>query len=215
MKLSEMSAEATLALGNRIASVLANGGAASYGISPATLTSLNEGDSALGGVILKSDLLRDESKATTTAKTLQRRTMAAQIASIHASVLNNPNVNDEMLQALGFAPRRGGAKPAGLAIAQVTGVEATPTVDGTVELSWSRGANAQGTMFVIEASLDGLEWTPIKTTTRVKYVAPGFAPGAVAYFRVTATTSTNAALPSRTVGIYLPASTAPALRLAA
>lgn len=71
-------------------------------------------------------------------------------------------------------------------------------------------------MFVVETSAGGAEWTMIKSTTRTSFVALGYAPGVAAYFRVTATTSVSASLPSLPVGAYAPAPpTAVKLRLAA
>ena len=87
----------------------------------------------------------------------------------------------------------------------MAGLRADPNANGSVKLKWDRNGNAQTTMFVVETSADGAAWTFLKTTTRCSYLAEGFAPGAAAYFRVTATTSTASSLPSLPVGVYAPA----------
>ncbi len=210
----DKNAETLLALGNNVTTVLGPGATNPYGVPQASVTALLAADAALGAAINAQKAAEIAAKTATAQKAAKRVAVAAALGAIQATADANPAVTNEMLVALGFSPRRGGAKPQPKVPATVTGLSADPSANGSVKLKWGRNGNAPTTMFVVETSADGAAWTFLKTTTRCSYLAEGFVPGAAAFFRVTATTSVAASLPSLPVAIYAPAPATVQLRVA-
>ncbi len=65
-------------------------------------------------------------------------------------------------------------------------------------------ANPKSATFVVESSANGVDWTYLTSTSRITFLADGYAPGAPAWFRVTAKTATAIAVPSSSVSVYAP-----------
>ena len=167
-----------------------------YGLSAAQVTAMKNGGIALGAGMTAQAAAQAAEKAATRQKAAAKANTVASLNTIAGIVYHKDTVTDEMLAAIGFAPRRA-STPRPAVATPVTGLVATPSADGSVRLAWDRGSNAKTTMFLLETSADGASWTILSSTTRVSATLDGYAPGAAAWFRVTATTSTSAARPRR------------------
>ena len=190
--------------------VLSQGGG-DYGVSPTMVGSLSAAGIDLERGMSAQTAAVAAEKAATQQKLASKAATVASLNAIAGIVYHRSDVSDEMLAAIGFAPRRS-VVPRPLAALPVTELLAQPYADGSVKLSWKRGSgNPYGTMFLIESSEDGAAWTILGSTKRASATVEGYAPGVTAWFRITATTSTSATRPSAAVAIYGP--TAATLRV--
>lgn len=202
-KFSEKSAEELVPFATNVAAVLGSGGLSNpYGVDAALISALTASDTALTTSINAQVAADAVKKAATATKATKKSAVVSNLTAIADVVYPNPAVTDAMLVALGFSPR-----PVKTVTTPVTPtvINAFPTTLGEVKLQWARSGNKKsGVIFVVETSTDGTNWTFLASTTRVSYVATGFAPGVPAWFRVKATTSTASSLPSASTSIYAP-----------
>ena len=177
----------------------------------------------ISGLVQTSGDLTDKVNALVAARAAEKTAMTARdgsrdsllyvLNSVAATVYANPNVTDEMLSAIGLAPRRAnGSRP--VAPTAVTDLLAKPSVDGNVRLSWKRGANRPSTVFLIQTSPDDATWTTVRAVTSTRETLSGYEAGEGMWFRVVATNRVGEAAPSAKASIYTPVAP-PALRLAA
>ena len=205
----KMTPEALIALGTHVAATIGNETPNDWGTTAAECNTLTTADSGLTAAVNGQKAAEIVAKTATANKNTKKADLIAALNAIQATVVANPAVTNDMLVSLGFSPRRGGVKPQALtATGTVTGLTADPLATGTVKLRWNRSGNAPRTIFVVETSEDGANWTFLKSLTRCSYAAEGFAPGVAAWFRVTATTSTSASTPSLPVSVYAPGTAA-------
>ena len=102
-------AETLLALGNNVATVLGPGATNPYGVAQAAVTGLMAADAALAAAINAQKAADIAAKTATAQKAAKKAAVAAALGAIQATADANPAVTNEMLIALGFSPRRGGA----------------------------------------------------------------------------------------------------------
>lgn len=198
---SGKSAEQLVQIGTGVTTVI-TGVPNAYGVTQAQITALTTGDTDLNTAINGQASARNAAKAATQTKATKRKAVVTALTAISDTVYPNPLVTDQMLAAIGFAPRPTHGSPRIPLIP--TNLVATPVANGTVRLKWDRAGNAPTVVFVIETSPNGTAWSFLRSTTRLSYVAPGFPPGQPAWFRVSATTSTTSSLPSLPVSVYAP-----------
>ena len=204
--LSEIEADLTL---------LATAGANPvYGLSANDLKTLSDQAAKLAAVATGLINAAATEKAARQARDAALADAQAMMQRTASFIYSRSPATDAQLAAAGLAPRRSGSVRPYPAV-RVAGLVATPFADGTVRLAWDRGANPKSATFVVEASADGQAWTYLTSTSRIGLTAEGFAPGAPAWFRVVAKTSTAAAVPSASVSVYAPEPARVELRLAA
>jgi len=183
-----------------------------YGVSTTQLNAVHTGGTTLNTDLTAVTNAKAQYHATVQAKDAEQKVLVNSIAALAKTVYANPAVTDAMIAALGLAPRKSPSKNTPV---QPLSLTATPNADGTVKLKWNRNGNASTIIFVIETSADGSHWDLVKATNRTSYTAFGFDPGVLAWFRVTATTSTASSAPSTAVAIYGPAApSVPQLKVA-
>lgn len=122
-------------------------------------------------------------------------------------VFNAPTVDANDIASLGMRQRKATRTP--VVPRRVSGLVATPTVSGTVELSWNRNRNAYSVTFVVETRDASGNWLPATLTTKCKATLSGFPPGKAAAFRVVARKGSRVASPSNVAVIYASGESAP------
>ena len=181
-----------------------------WGISETQLSVLTDGFADLQAKVAAQNLAQVAAKAPTVAKATARERLIAGLVAASKSAYATPDVTDVMLTQIGFAPRqRGGTRP--LALLAPTRVMASALPEGLVKLRWDRNWSVQGTIFTVETSANGLDFTLLKATTRASLRLEGVA----AWFRIRASRGNLTSPPSALVHVYAPGLAArPALRAA-
>jgi hypothetical protein len=173
---------------------------ATYNLSNSQITALtgavNAFDNSLGEVAHQAATLG----AARQDRDLKREQLLAQITMLAALIYANPNLTPAQIAATGLQVHDTTRTP--VVPSEPTQLTATPFANGTVQLTWKRNGNPATVMFVIETKTEGGEWTPVKMVGRSRAVLSGFAPGTPAWFRVYATKSGQASVPSFDVSIY-------------
>ena len=163
--------------------------------------------------ILSQDNALAAMKRATEDKTNAKRELVLVLANLVATAEANGNVSDAMLMSIGFSPRR--AKGSRQTAPPVpTDIKVVPQVDGAVSLGWSRNGASASTIYQVETSADGLDFSIVTSTVRKSLVLDGYVPGTQAWFRITAINSAGQSRPSANVPIYAPAPAAVQLRVA-
>ena len=197
-----------------VANSIGSGSTNPYGVPHDDVEALGDASFVLGSTLNEQAQAKAALRAITLLKGHKKEGVVDALNAIAKIVYDNPDVTNNMIASLGFAPRKAKSQPK--APVAVTDLAVTPFADGTARLAWDRSGNRKGASFLIEASDDGQVWTMIDSTTRVSYTATGFAPGVPTWFRVTASNGVGRALPSAKVSMYAPDAPArPVLKLAA
>lgn len=189
-----------LAKGEQASAAIAAAGDPGYELTAAQTTALTSANTAMGTAITSKQAARDASKASTQQALTARDQIIDALASIGASIYNNPNVSEQMIADAGYAVHDD--VPTKHAPVQPTKLLADPDASGTVKLSWNGSGNYYPTTYVVEGSADGVTWTLQGTATAQKITLTGFTPGATFRFRVSATRNGQSSVPSATAVIW-------------
>jgi hypothetical protein len=134
------------------------------------------------------------------SKRARRRVLLSVLSRAAKRILEEPGLSDADILETGLRPpeeTRSRVRPH-----KPQNLYARPSVDGEVELNWSRGDNAYGVTYLIEAQRADEPWRLVLATTKTRIKLRGFAPGIKTAFRVTATHNETFSIPCATVFIY-------------
>lgn len=184
-----------------------------YGVAPTVVTSLGADNTALTAAIAAQTAARAAERTAILAKATKRDALVRSLTGVAATVYANSAVTDGMLLAIGLEPRPSG-RAAPVVPITPSSLVVQPFANGTVKFKWGRNGNKPGATYMLETSLDGMNWTLIDHVKRTSYEADGFEPGQVAWFRVSAVGSTGRSAPTARVPIYAPAPQPVQLRVA-
>lgn len=173
-----------------------------YGCNAAQMTALTNGKTALSTSITSWETKRAALEAETQNKLAQRQATINALVSVANTIYANAAVTDTMLANAGYAIHD--KIKTHIVPQTVGGLTVTADGSGNAFLKWARGGNTYGVIFVIEQSADGLSWSQVYTTTKVKATISGLTVGEAVWFRVRATKNNVAALPSDPVSLWNP-----------
>lgn len=184
-----------------------------YGLTAGNITALTNYQEQFGDALSNLVNARALAKSATQTRDSTRQDALVFFSQLLATVYHNPSVTDAMLTEAGLAPRdtnRTKKVPY-----QPTNLNATPTPNGNVTLTWDANGNTYGVAYVVEYQAPGAEtWNYLGTSFKRRVTYGGFAPGTEMWFRVSATRNSLTSDPSYPAFIYTPASV-PALKIAA
>lgn len=133
------------------------------------------------------------------AKNASRATLRAQIAQFSKTWRANPSISDATLAQLNVPPHQtpGNHSPT----TTPTSLGYSVNTENLITLRWDANGNKKGTIYNVEASGDGTNWSVVRTTTSKKTQLTGV-PGQTLYFRVIAIRSERAATPTQPIVVW-------------
>ena len=164
---------------------VASTNAAALGLATVDITALKtkNADYATGLNIAISK--QAESKAATESKNIKKDAVIDTIRILARQVQAKPGVSDNLKSQLGL--NIPDANPSSLNPFPPKDLSAEIGIGGVCVLKWNRNSNFQGTIFLIETSINpDAEWKMIGTTTKTTYNAHLSAEKGRNYFRIKA-----------------------------
>jgi len=133
-------------------------------------------------------------------KDADRENLMNTISVIANVVYNNPAVTPGMISALGLTPRATTRTVYEPKVPQ--NLQSFPSVNGDVKLTWSKGENTYGAVYIIESRTETEDWVQVYSTTKQKATLTGYTPGNTVWFRVRACRNDAVSSPCNQVAIY-------------
>lgn len=173
----------------------------SYGLTEATVTDLVEANTALDDAVSEYETLKVALRAALENRDARQSAVVSKVAAIARSIYSEAGLTPTQISATGLkvhdtVPTRSGVNTPG-------DLSAAPSSLGYVKLKWDRRGNKQNTVYLVQASYDGLSWETIHATPRITATLGLFPPGERRYFRILAQRAGKTSYPTPTVGIYL------------
>lgn len=140
------------------------------------------------------------SKAAASAKDAQKKASKAVVSQWAKTFRANVTVSDALLAQLMLPPH----KTPGTKSAPTTPTALVASADGlgNVYMSWNRGANRNGTVFLIEfRTSPTADWAVLNSTTKVKFSVQA-TPGSYIAFRVSAQRNSQTSAASTPVALW-------------
>ncbi len=119
-------------------------------------------------------------KTSVQSKDTSRKSSTAMARTLAKQIKGAPGATDAILADFGILT----SSTVG-PVVTVTGLDIVGCDDGVNKLKWDRTGNANGTMFLIESSYDGLTgWELVDVTTKVTYNHTDQIPGQRQFYRI-------------------------------
>ncbi len=171
-----------------------------YGLTEDEVSQLDDINSQFGTAIQLAANAENTRRSLVASKNADRDEVVFKIANIAKKVYANPNVDDKLLTAAGFAPRPiYGSRSTPKAPVDLV---ATAFSDGRVALKWGRAGNSRSAVFNIWAKIGNGDWVLAGSTARAKITLTDFTPGQFASFRVTSELNNQVSPISNIAAIY-------------
>ncbi|HZH97594.1 MAG TPA: fibronectin type III domain-containing protein [Fimbriimonadaceae bacterium] len=185
----------------------------SYGISAAMAVSLGNAATEFNDALADHFSAIAASKSATSLKNQKRENLVKVLSEVGAIIYRTPSVTDDMILRAGYAVHDTHASPG--TVDKPLSLQANPSADGSVKLTWNRNGNKGGTIFNVEYKTENGQWAFLASTTKAKITVTGFTPGIATWFRVRASRDTSYSLPSNEAPIYHASSPPSQLQVAA
>lgn len=164
---------------------VANANLAVLGIVATDITSLTTKKTDYSANLNLSTAKQAEAKASTDKKNFSKDSLKDFIRVLARQIQAKPGVPDNIKVQLGLNSSE--PSPSPTYPSAPTDLAAEIIAGNTCSLKWNRNTNPQGTIFLIETSINqDKDWRIIGTTTKTTYETPIPEPGQHNYFRVKA-----------------------------